>query len=237
MNLRNRIALVTGASKGVGLEISRALVAGGAVVYGLARGEDRLLTVADELGDSFRPMCCDVGSEDQVDRVVEQVIDGEGRIDILINNAGIGAFGPIEDLDSETWHRLFATNVHGVFYFTKSVVPVMKKQNEDSGFGGHIVNIASVAGLVGNAGLSAYNHTKFGLRGFTEALMKELRHDGIRLTTVYPGSVATPFFSDREQDHWKLKPENIAATVIHILEMPDDNLISEVVIRPLRPPK
>jgi NAD(P)-dependent dehydrogenase (short-subunit alcohol dehydrogenase family) len=237
MELDKRIVIVTGASKGIGLELSRALVARGAVVFGFARGEKDLAAVHDELGDSFRPIVCDVGSEEQVGAAIRRIIDQEGRVDVLINNAGIGMFGPIEELDSDEWHRMFATNVHGVFYCTRAVVPTMKKQNQDAGFGGHIVNVSSVAGLVANPGISAYNHTKFGLRGFTEGLMKELRHDGIRVTAVYPGSVATPFFSDREQDYWKLKPENIAATIIHILEMPDDNLISEVVIRPLRPPR
>lgn len=237
MVLEDRVAIVTGASQGIGLEFSKALVNRGAAVYGLARNKERLDKVRSDLGDTFHGISCDVGAEDQVQDAITSTAEEAGRIDILINNAGIGLFGAVESLDTDDWHRLFDTNVHGVFYCTRAVVPIMRSQSSGGGFGGHIVNISSVAGLVGNPSLSAYNFTKFGLRGFSEALMKEVRHDGIRVTCVYPGSVATPFFSNRDEDEWKLDPENIAATVIHILELPDDNLISDVVIRPLRPPR
>jgi short-subunit dehydrogenase len=129
------------------------------------------------------------------------------------------------------------TNLRGVFLCTRAAVPTMKQQNEDSGFGGHIVNIASIAGLIGNPQIGAYNATKFGLRGFSDSLMKELRDDGIKVTCVYPGSIETHFadVADSSVAPNPMQPEDVSATVLHVLEGPDNYLISEVVMRPLRP--
>ena len=238
MKLENHVAIVTGASQGIGLAFCRALVDRGAIVFGFARNLQWLAEAKSELGNDFHAISCDVGDTAQVSDCVDAVASEAGRIDVLVNNAGIGLFGPVESLSTKDWARLMDTNVNGVFYCTRAVVPVMKTQNERNGFGGHIVNVSSVAGLVGNPNLSAYNLTKFGLRGFSDSLMKELRHDGIRVTCMYPGSVKTAFVDKRPGgDDWKLQSEDIANTLIHILELPDDNLISDVVIRPLRPPR
>jgi NAD(P)-dependent dehydrogenase (short-subunit alcohol dehydrogenase family) len=235
MDLSGKTAIVTGASQGIGLAMCRALVDRGVVVHGFARATERLAQVKGELGSAFKPVACDVGDPAQVRLAVDAVAESADAIDVLVNNAGIGLFGPIESLTTDDWLRLMDTNVNGVFYCTRAVVPVMKAQNGATGFGGHIVNVASVAGLVGNAQLSAYNLTKFGLRGFSDALMKELRHDGIKVTCLYPGSVSTRF-AGGEGKRWKIQPDELASTLIHVLEQPDSNLISEVVIRPLRPP-
>ena len=238
MDLDSKVAIVTGASEGIGLAFCRALIGRGATVFGFARNRERLTDAEKELGDAFHAIPCDVGDAAQVADGVEVVMSEASRIDLLVNNAGIGLFGRVESLSTEDWARLMDTNVNGVFYCTRAAVPVMKAQNQATGFGGHIVNVSSVAGLVGNPNLSAYNLTKYGLRGFSDALMKELRHDGIRVTCLYPGTVKTAFVDNRPGgDDWKLQSENIAATLIHILELPDDNLISDVVIRPLRPPR
>lgn len=238
MQLNGKSAVVTGASLGIGLAIARAFIDEGMTVYGFARNEDRLRDTAEQLGDAFRPITCDVGNPDQVADSVGRVSNEANRVDVLVNNAGVGLFGPVEDLTTEDWLRLMDTNVNGVFYCTRATVPIMKMQNRDTGFGGHIINIASVAGLVGNAQLSAYNLTKFGLRGFSDALMKELRPDGIRVTCVYPGSVETSFVDDGGSgQNWKLQPEDIASTVVQLVRLPDDHLVSEVVMRPLRPPR
>ncbi len=238
MDLNKKVAVVTGASQGIGLAFCRVLIDRGVTVFGIARNRKRLTVAENELGQAFHAIPCDVGIAAEVAEDVDSVVSKAGRIDILVNNAGIGIFGPVETLSTDDWVRLMDTNVNGVFYCTRAVVPIMKAQNERNGFGGHIVNISSVAGLVGNPSLSGYNLTKFGMRGFSDALMKELRHDGIKVSGIYPGSVATEFLEGgSEAGGWKIQPSEIADTLIHILEMPDNNLISDVVIRPLRPPR
>ena len=233
MNLRNKIAVVTGASSGLGSEFARHLVSHGSRVYGLARRLNRLKSLEAEIGSEFRPVECDVTDEASV----RDAFSGLDRVDILINNAGLGRFAPIDVQSQEDWTIQMDTNLTGVYLCTRAAVPLMKAQNQQTGFGGHIVNIASVAGLVGNANLSAYNATKFGLRGFSEATMKELRGDGIKVTSICPGSVATEFgrVAGSSGAPNPMQPEDIASTVIHVLQSPDNYLISEVVMRPLRP--
>ncbi|MXW14267.1 MAG: SDR family NAD(P)-dependent oxidoreductase [Rhodothermaceae bacterium] len=233
MNLRNKIAVVTGASSGLGSEFARHLVSHGSRVYGLARRLNRLKSLEAEIGSEFRPVECDVTDEASV----RDAFSGMDRVDILINNAGLGRFAPIDVQSKEDWNSQMDTNLTGVYLCTRAAVPLMKAQNQQTGFGGHIVNIASVAGLVGNANLSAYNATKFGLRGFSEATMKELRGDGIKVTSICPGSVATEFgrVAGSSGAPNPMQPEDIASTVIHVLQSPDNYLISEVVMRPLRP--
>ncbi|MFQ5571273.1 MAG: SDR family oxidoreductase [Rhodothermales bacterium] len=237
MDLKDKVAVVTGASSGLGRVFSEALVAKGATVFGLARRRDKLQDLHRHLGERFHPIACDVTDEAQVKAAVATAAREGGRLDVLINNAGLGKFGPVDALPLDHWTTQMETNLNGVFLCTREAVPVMKRQNEQTGFGGHIVNIASVAGLIGNPQLSAYNATKFGLRGFSEALMKEVRQDGIKVTCVYPGSVETEFtdVAGTRGAPNPMQAVDIADTVIHVLEGPDNYLISEVVMRPLRP--
>lgn len=239
MTLQDKVAVVTGASSGIGHELSRVLVSEGARVFGLARTASKLQQVRQELGDHFYPVECDVREENSVGSAFDQVLREGGRLDVLINNAGLGIFGPITELSTEDWDIQIETNLRGVFLCTRAAAPQMKKQNAESGFGGHIVNIASIAGLIGNPNLSAYNASKFGVRGFTEAIMKELREDGIKVTAVYPGSVDTSFGQHSGGrgigSRNAMTPQDIAGTVLHILTTHDNYLISEVVMRPLRP--
>ncbi|QXD16827.1 SDR family NAD(P)-dependent oxidoreductase [Rhodocaloribacter litoris] len=237
MNLQDKVAVVTGASSGLGRVFSQMLVERGARVFGLARRQERLEAVREALGERFHPVVCDVTDEAAVARAFETIRREGGRLDVLINNAGLGKFGPVDRLSVEDWDVQVATNLRGVFLCTRAAVPVMKQQNAETGFGGHIVNIASIAGLIGNPNISAYNATKFGLRGFSEALMKELRDDGIKVSCVYPGSIATEFFqtSGSNPAPNAMTAEDVGRTVMHLLETPDNYLISEVVMRPLRP--
>jgi NAD(P)-dependent dehydrogenase (short-subunit alcohol dehydrogenase family) len=237
MDLTDRVAVVTGASSGLGTHFARALIDRGATVYGLARSTDTLEAVRDDLGAAFRPLPCDLREEAQVEDAFATVRDRADRIDVLINNAGLGQFGPVDELPLADWDVQMDTNLRGVFLCTREVVPVMREQNEASGFGGHILNVASIAGLLGNPNLTAYNASKFGLRGFSESLMKEVRDDGIRVTCFYPGSTDTNFFevAGVEMTDNPLEPEDVAATAVHVLESPANHLISEVVMRPLRP--
>jgi len=237
MMLHDKVAVVTGASRGLGAHFAHQLIDRGAHVFGLARSEDDLNDLQDELGERFHPVVCDVTNEQQVTNAFTHVTDTAGRLDVLINNAGFGQFGAVDELTAEAWDQQQATNIRGVFLCARAAVPPMKAQNEADGFGGHIVNIASIAGLVGNPNISAYNTSKYAVRGFSQALMKELRDDGIKVTCVYPGSVETNFadVADSSIAPHPMQPEDVAGTVLHVLEGPDNYLISEVVMRPLRP--
>ena len=237
MDLTNAVALVTGASSGLGRHISRALIDRGCAVYGLARSTDTLSTLQDEFGDAFHPLPADVRDPDAVAAAFDTVRDDAGRLDVLVNNAGLGQFGPVDDLPLDEWDVQMDTNLRGVFLCTREAVPLMRAQNEDTGFGGHVVNIASIAGLIGNPNLTAYNASKFGLRGFSQSLMKEVRDDGIRVTCFYPGSIDTSFFDVAGVDMTDnpLQADDVAHSVMHVLEAPANHLISEVVLRPLRP--
>ena len=237
MQLSDKVAVVTGASSGLGLEFAKQLIDRGAHVFGLARSADKLSALRDRFGERFHPIPCDVTDEEQVEEAFRAVEREGGRLDVLVNNAGLGKFGPVDELPLGHWAVQLDTNLTGVFLCTRRAVPLMKKQNERTGFGGHIVNIASVAGLIGNPQLSAYNTTKFGLRGFSESLMKEVRDDGIKVTCFYPGSVETNFsnVAGSSGSSNPMQPDDIAATVVHVLETSDNYLISEVVMRPLRP--
>ena len=165
--------------------------------------------------------------------IFEKVIDAQGSIDILINNAGLGYFSYCEDLDIDKWQELFDTNVNGVFYGCKLALPGMKKQGN-----GHIINIASIAGLEGYQQVSAYCATKFAVRGFSEALYKEVRESGVKVTCVYPGSVKTDFFRHSESidahDNM-LMPEDVAAQILFALQTPDNFHNVNIEIRPLKP--
>ena len=237
MDLQDKVAVVTGASRGLGRAFSAALIDRGAAVYGLARSTDDLEAVRDDLGDRFHPVACDVTDRDAVADAIGRVEREAGRCDVLINNAGLGQFGAVEDLDAGEVDVQIDVNLRGVVTCTQAVVPMMKRQNKRDGFGGHIVNIASVAGLVGNPSISVYNLTKFGVRGFSEAIMKELRDDRIKVTCVYPGSVDTHFASvaGTSGAPGAMRPEDVASTVIHVLEGSPNYLVSEVMMRPLRP--
>lgn len=237
MDLAASTIVVTGASAGLGRRFSRDLVAAGADVFGLARRNDRLVALEDELGDSFTGIECDVSDEQSVDDAFERIGDDAGRIDGLINNAGFGRFGPIDEMSARDFDLLLQVNVRGVFLCSRRAVPVMKRQNAKSGFGGHIVNIASIAGLIGNPEIGAYNASKFGVRGLSESMFKELRSDGIKVTCLFPGSIDTEFFdrADASMTSNPLTPEHISSTLMHVLRTPENYLISEIVMRPLRP--
>ena len=236
MDLHDKVAVVTGASRGLGRAFSESLVGAGARVFGLARSEEDLRGVRDALGERFTPVACDVTDRDAVDAAFARVQDAAGRIDVLVNNAGLGRFDAVDDLDDDDWHVQVDTNLTGLFYCTQAAVAAMKAQHEADGSIAHIVNIASVAGLIGNPKISAYNATKFGVRGFSEATMKELRPHGIKVTCVYPGSVDTHFadVAGTPGNPNAMRPESVAATVLHVLQTPDNYLISEVVMRPMK---
>lgn len=234
MNLQAKIAIVTGASSGIGAAFSKMLVNEGATVYGLARSTDKLALLQKQLGDGFHPVTMDVTDYAALESWVQETFKGEHLPDVLVNNAGLGFFGNVDELPMEQWHMMMDVNLSAVFYLTRLITPLMK-QNEHVC---HIANIASVAGLMGNPQISAYNATKFGLRGFSESLFKELRYDGIKVTCFFPGSIATNFFDSIESVELHdnmMQPADVAETLRHVLSTPDNYLINEVTMRPLNP--
>jgi NAD(P)-dependent dehydrogenase (short-subunit alcohol dehydrogenase family) len=237
MDLTDKVAVVTGASRGLGRAIAHAFAEQGARIYGLARSEDDLADVREEIGDAFTPLACDVTDGDSVRQAFSRLADDAGRCDVLVNNAGIGGFGNLEELEDDQWETMLDVNLRGVILCTRAALPMMKAQNERDGFGGHVVNIASVAGLVGNAQISVYNMTKFGVRGFSEALMKEVRDDRIKVTCVYPGSIATHFFqaAGSTASSGAMDPRDVAASILHAVASSPNYLVSEIMMRPLRP--
>ncbi len=234
MDLKNKTAIVTGASSGIGFSFCKKLIRKGVTVYGLARRLNKLREIQEQLGQTFIPVKMDITQNDLVEEWVDATFSADHLPQILINNAGLGKFGNVEDLSVEDWNTMIQTNLNGVFYLTRKIVPLMKSDDSH----GHIINIASVAGLLGNPQISGYNATKFGLRGFSEALFKELRYDKIKVTTLFPGSIATHFFDHAgnvDTHSNMLQPDDVADTLIHILETPDNFLINEITMRPLNP--
>lgn len=232
-SLDGKLAVVTGGTRGIGRAIAQALMDEGASVAICGRSEEDCRRAADELvssGGLCTGKACDVSKPEQVSAYFEWADQHLGGVDILINNAGVGAFKPVAELTVEDWHKVIDTNLNGVFYCCREALPRMVKRG-----GGFIINISSLAGRNPFAGGAAYNASKFGLNGFSEALMLDHRYDNIRVSYVMPGSVATEFMSG-EAD-WKIAPADIAQIVVGILTLPDRTLVSRVEVRPSRPRK
>jgi 3-oxoacyl-[acyl-carrier protein] reductase len=234
------VAFVTGGTRGIGLAVVHALVARGDSVVltgtsdeSVQRAETAVSLAAD---DATRVMgvVCDVRDRGSVRRAVDAAVQRFGGLDILVNNAGVGVGGPIASLDEAEWDRLIDTNLTGVFHCSQAAIPHLTARG-----GGFIVNISSLAGRNAFAGGAAYCATKAGLDAFSEALMQEVRYDGIRVAHVCPGSVATGF-NNRPADagaDWKLHAEDVASVVLHLLSHPARSLPSRVEIRPAQPPR
>lgn len=177
---------------------------------------------------------CDVRRHEDCRHLVAETERILGRLDILVNNAGVGGFAPVEEMAPEEWDRIIGTNLDSLFYCCHEALPALKRAG-----GGWIINIGSLAGKNAFPGGAAYNASKFGLIGFSEALMQEVRHDGIRVSYIMPGSVATGFSHPRPGtgDDWKVRPEDIAAIVLDLLRTPARTLPSRIEVRPSRPPR
>lgn len=236
MNLSHKIAIVTGSTSGIGAAFAKDLINAGATVYGLGRNQDAQTKLQEQLGDAYHPVIADIRDRQSLDAWVTATFTDQHAPDILINNAGLGIFGAIDEISPDDWEMMINTNINGIFYLTRTVVPFMKRKSTHS----HIINVASVAGLMGNPNISGYNATKFAVRGMSDALFKELRYDRIKVTCIYPGSISTQFFASEDglNTHSNMMTvEDISGTVMHILQTADNYLISEVVMRPLNPKK
>ncbi len=233
MELDGRTAVVSGAGSGLGRALAEALVAKGARVHGLGRTEEKLQELQVALGDKFLPAVMDIADEQAVRAWVERNFNEGAAPDILINNAGAGYFGKIDELPSEHWREMIDTNLNGLYYLTSAIVPHMKRKANPA----HIINIGSILGKVGSADRSGYCATKFAVQGFSESLARELRFNGIKVTCVNPGSINTHFFEESGiKAHDKmLHPDDVAELIIHLLETPDNFLVDEITLRPLQP--
>lgn len=235
-NLAGKVALITGGSKGIGYGIAEALIKEGVQVGITGRNEQTVLKAADELNSKMKEgnvlgIKADVRSFEDQQKAVKQLIDKFGRIDIVIANAGLGHFASIEDLTIEQWKETIDTNLTGPFFTLKATLEQLKQHE------GYYMTISSLAGTNFFKNGSAYNASKFGVTGFTQAAMLDLRELGVKTTTIMPGSVATYFNGNNpdETDAWKIQIEDIGELVVDLLKMNSRTLPSKVEVRPSFP--
>jgi len=237
--LANKVAVVTGGTRGIGYSIAQRLLAEGSKVFICGRDAGHLKSALEALGKqsggNVDGIAADVRRYEDCRKVVQGAAERFGGIDILVNNAGLGYFKPVDQLTPEEWNATIETNLSGVFYFCHETIPLMRQRG-----GGYIFNISSLAGVNPFAGGSAYNASKFGLNGFSEAMMQDIRHDGIRVSYIMPGSVDTDFGAvpgSASGAAWKLSGEDIAKAVVDLYKFPKTALASRIEMRPSQPPK
>jgi NAD(P)-dependent dehydrogenase (short-subunit alcohol dehydrogenase family) len=236
-----RTAIVTGGGRGIGRAIVEALAEDGWRVAFCGRDPERTAAAEKELqarfGARVSGAAVDVRDPRAVEAFVAAVLVENGAIDLLVNNAGVGRFAPIDEISEEAWRETIETNLSGPFYFLHAVAPAMKRATS-----GWIVNVASLAGRHAFAGGAAYNASKFGLVALSEAAMLDLRPHGVRVGTILPGSVETEFGhpaghaagTGARPGGWRLAPEDVAAAVLHLLTYPERALPSVIEIRPTK---
>lgn len=236
--LQGRVAVVTGGTRGIGYCIAEALLAEGARVFICGRDPATLRAALETLGrnakDRLDGVAADIRSYEDCRKLIHAAAERFGGLDILVNNAGMGIFKPVDQLTPEEWDATIETNLSGVFYCCREAIPLMRQRG-----GGYIFNISSLAGINAFAGGSAYNASKFGLNGFSEAMMQDVRYDGIRVSYIMPGSVDTDFAAapgSKPRESWKLTGEDIAKAVIDLYRFPRSALASRIEMRPSQPP-
>jgi NAD(P)-dependent dehydrogenase (short-subunit alcohol dehydrogenase family) len=236
-SLTGKVAMVTGGSRGIGLAVARALLDGGAQVAITATSDRTLRSAVTDLqhnhGHGVLPLRADVRRYEEVQRAIESVVQQLGGLDILVNNAGIGIFKRVADMPLQDWYQVIDTNLTGVFHCCHAALPHLRARG-----GGWIINVSSLAGANAFPDAAAYCASKAGLNAFSEALMQEVRHEGVRVAYVMPGSVRTEF-SGRPpgNDEWKLAPADVAQVVVDLIAHNPRSLPSRVEIRPAKPPK
>ncbi|HEY4383524.1 MAG TPA: SDR family NAD(P)-dependent oxidoreductase [Ktedonobacteraceae bacterium] len=241
-SLTGKVAIITGASSGIGEATAIALAAQGASIALAARREDRLKSLAKRItdqGGKALTIVADVADEAQANEIIHKAHQEFGRVDILVNNAGVMLLGLIDGANTEDWRRMINVNVLGLLYTTHAALPIMKQQKS-----GHIVNISSVAGRMARAGAGVYNVTKWGVGAFSEALRQEVTPHNIRVTIIEPGAVATELMehvtdqkAKQQQSEWlkqiePLESEDIAAAIAYAVTQPPRVNVNEMLIRP-----
>ncbi len=237
--LKDKVAVVTGGSRGIGFSIAQALLGEGAKVFICGRDANAVQAALEKLRGTAPAnvdgSTADVRNYEDCRKLVKVAAERFGGLDILVNNAGVGSFKPVDQLSVEEWDTTIQTNLSGVFYCCREAIPLMRKRG-----GGYIFNISSLAGINPMPGGSAYNASKFGLNGFSEAMMQDVRYDGIRVSYIMPGSVDTDFGlipGGKPGSDWKLTGKDIAKAVIDLYKFPRTALASRIEMRPSQPPR
>jgi NADP-dependent 3-hydroxy acid dehydrogenase YdfG len=234
MNTRAHTAIVTGGSKGIGLAIAEAFAASGHNVVIIGRDTKALAEAEKSLtkaGGGVMVSNTDVRDYAAVQRMMQDAAAKFGGIDVLVNNAGVGRFAPVDEMSLEDWHTVIDTNLNAVFYCTKAALPYLRKSGN-----AYVINISSLAGKNWFAGGAAYCASKAGVNAFSESLMQDVRQHDIRVSYVMPGSVNTAFnFKGAEQADWKLAAGDIAEVVLDLVNSDKRALASRVEIRPSKP--
>lgn len=233
MNLQNKVAYITGGSKGIGLGVAQVLLNAGMKVAISGRDLKSIQEAAASLGntDKIIGIQSDVGNYEDEQKAVEQILNHFGQLDVILANAGVGIFKPVDELSLEDWQAMLRTNLDGVFHTLKASVEALKKSE------GYYITLSSLAGTNFFENGAGYNASKFGVVGFTQAAMLDLRKHNIKVSTIMPGSVATYFnnHTPDENDAWKIQPEDIGQLVLDLLQMNPRTLPSKIEVRPTRP--
>jgi 3-oxoacyl-[acyl-carrier protein] reductase len=237
VDVKGASALVTGAGRGIGRAVARELARAGAHVTAVSRTAADLQSLVREIeadGGRAHAFPADLRQAADCEAAVAAAVSKGGGLRVLVNNAGVGGFASVAETTDELWDRIVSTNLTAVFRLTRAALPHLARQ------GGHVFMVSSLAGQNATAGMAAYCASKAALDHFSACLMLEVRQQGIKVTTLAPGSVDTDFGRDGGLVHgrgsWKLSPEDLASTLLDLLRQRDDALLSRVEMRPLRPP-
>jgi NAD(P)-dependent dehydrogenase (short-subunit alcohol dehydrogenase family) len=238
LSLENKVCLVTGGTRGIGRAIAEMLLAEGAMVVVCGRWPDSVTLAVSEMAARWpgkvKGKAADVSEHEDVHALFEFLDRETGGLDVLVNNAGVGIFAKVSRIGLDEWDKMIHTNLSGAFYCSREALSRFASRDA-----GYIVNISSLAGKNAFAGGTAYNASKFGLNGFSEALLMDTRYDNVRVSTVMPGSVATEFgrgaAGGATGEDWKVHPEDVAGVVRTLLQMPERTIVSQVEIRPAKP--
>ena len=226
MYLSNKKALITGVSRGLGLELTRQLLARGVTVVGWGRSAPELTH------EQFHFQPLDITQPEDVETALQDTLARVGEIDFLINNAGFGRFAKVDELPIDTWREMMSVNLDAMFFVTRAWVPHLKTRGS-----AHIVNLSSIAGRVGMPQGEGYNASKFAVSGFSECLFHELRPFGIKVSTIYPGSISTNFFDEIpgiDAHDGMMRPQDVAHTIVQLLDTHPNYLVREIEMRPLK---
>ncbi len=233
MSLSNKVAYITGGSKGIGFGVAEKLLAQGMKVAISGRDIETVVKAANKLGspENVLAIASDVTRPKDEAAAVKATLEQWGQLDVVLANAGVGHFAPIDELSESAWQQMIATNLSGAFYTLKASMDALKASK------GYYMTLASLAGTNFFATAAGYNASKFGVVGFTQAAMLDLRKYGIKVSTIMPGSVATHFndHTPSPKDAWKIQPEDIGDLVVDLLQMNPRTLPSKIEVRPTRP--